>query len=384
MHGPTLLFAVLILVSVMALAVFFAWVSNKEARGVREWFFGFVLSLINIALFLAKPPLPTALAASMMQALFIGTGFLSLLGTYRFLQHLQIPWFRLGGTALVGLSAVVFFALREPNPVLSFGAGSIITGCLFMWAAALFLRKDSRGAGNHPARKFAGTVSLLHGAFLCARVLLYKDSAISLMLAQVGWNPAQLIMVEQLIMTPLIGLSVLLLINETQFTQLKVLAEEDALTGTFNRRAFMLALERACGLAQMTERPLSILVMDVDHFKSINDQYGHNAGDEALRKISTLLTASLRRGDVLGRIGGEEFAIFLPDTDHAAALGIAERIRAAICASPLSFGAVTMTCSVSIGVSVFTASASLDEALRKGDQAMYLAKSKGRNRIEYA
>jgi diguanylate cyclase (GGDEF)-like protein len=380
MHGPTLLFAVLILIAVTTLAVFFAWISNKTIGGIREWFFGFLLSLVNTALFLAKPGIPTALAIFVMQALFIGTGFVSLLGAHRYLHH-PIPWFRMGGIVLIGLSAVLFFALRETSPVLSFGTGSIIAGGAFLWAAALFWRKDF---GHYPARKFAGTVSMLHGGFLCSRVLLYQNSAISLMLAQVGWNNAQLIMVEQLIMTPLIGLSVLLLINETQLTQLKILAEEDALTGTFNRRAFMSALERSCALAQMTQRPLSILVMDVDHFKSINDQYGHNAGDEALKKISTILTACLRRDDVLGRIGGEEFAIFLPDTDHPAALGIAERIRTAICASPLSFDGMSMACSVSIGVSVLNASASLDEALRKGDQAMYLAKSKGRNRIEYA
>lgn len=106
--------------------------------------------------------------------------------------------------------------------------------------------------------------------------------------------------------------------------------------------------------------------------------------DEALRQIAALIAACLRRDDVMGRIGGEEFAIYLPNTDRQVALGIAERIRANVCAAPLRLGAVTLSCSVSIGIAQLEASESPQSALHRADRAMYRAKFIGRNRTELA
>lgn len=381
MHSPTLVIALLILVAVVTGILFFAWKSNPNMGGLREWFWGFLAALVNISLFLAKPTLPPIMSVGVLQGLFMCTGLMGLLGVYRYLQYPQTPWRALGAMALLGLLAIVFFDLRGMNPVFSFGAGSVVTGLYFLWAARTLWHESS---DQYPARKFMTLALLLHGTFTCFRVLLFSGGTISLMFAHVWWNNAQLIVVEQLIMTPLLGLGILLLVNEKHVFTLRVLAEQDSLTGIRNRRSFLNAMEKSCDQARKTGQPLSILVMDVDHFKSINDNHGHNVGDSVLKKITSIVNAGLRHGDVLGRIGGEEFAVFLPDTDLGAALAIAERIRAKVCAEPLVVGNTSMNCSVSMGVAVLKDGDSLDDALRHGDQAMYLAKTRGRNRVEYA
>ena len=133
----------------------------------------------------------------------------------------------------------------------------------------------------------------------------------------------------------------------------------------------------------MTKVPLALLLLDLDHFKQVNDQYGHAAGDQVLAGVGTALRSVLRARDFAGRNGGEEFAVLLPDTDIAAALEIAERVRAAIAEVTLPGTGVPVT--VSIGVAGFPGHASTLERLdRLADAALYVAKRQGRNRVELA
>ncbi|MGA2828297.1 MAG: GGDEF domain-containing protein [Streptosporangiaceae bacterium] len=133
----------------------------------------------------------------------------------------------------------------------------------------------------------------------------------------------------------------------------------------------------------MTKVPLALLLLDLDHFKQVNDQYGHAAGDQVLAGVGTALRSVLRARDFAGRNGGEEFAVLLPDTDIAAALEIAERIRVAIAEVTLPGTDVPVT--VSIGVAGFPGHASTLERLdRLADAALYVAKRQGRNRVELA
>jgi diguanylate cyclase (GGDEF)-like protein len=380
MHSPTLVISVLVLVAVVTGILFFAWRSNQDIEGLREWFLGYLAALVNISLFLARPPVPAFLSIFALQALFMCTGLMALIGVYRYLQYPQMHGRWIGWSVVCSLLVILISALRDVNSVFSFGVGSVVTGAYLLWAAKILWDMASE---QYPARKFFAIALFLHGTFTCFRVLLFTGGAIGPMFAHVWWNNAQLILVEQLIMSPLVGLGILLLVNEKHVSKLKVLAEQDFLTGIFNRRAFLGALQRACHQTQKAKQPLSILVMDVDHFKNINDTHGHSVGDEVLKKITALINGSLRHGDVLGRVGGEEFAVFLPNTDANAALAIAQRIRAKVCSEPLMLDSTPIVCSVSIGVSVLKAGDSMDAALRHGDRAMYLAKTHGRNRVEY-
>jgi len=163
----------------------------------------------------------------------------------------------------------------------------------------------------------------------------------------------------------------------------EIRAATDGLTGLPNKRAVTDALKRTFAQATMTKAPLALLLLDLDHFKQVNDQYGHAEGDQVLAAVGAALRSVLRARDFAGRNGGEEFAVLLPDTDIAAALEIAERVRATIAEVTMPGTDVPVT--VSIGVAGFPGHAStLDRLERLADAALYVAKRRGRNRVELA
>src|SRR6266581_11178 len=163
----------------------------------------------------------------------------------------------------------------------------------------------------------------------------------------------------------------------------EIRAATDGLTGLPNQRAVTDALKRTFAQAATTKAPLALLLLDLDHFKQVNDQGGHAAGDQVLASLGATLRSVLRARDFAGRNGGEEFAVLLPDTEVAVALEIAERIRAAI--AEISLPGTDVPVTASIGVAGFPGHASSLERLeRLADAALYVAKRRGRNRIELA
>ena len=164
--------------------------------------------------------------------------------------------------------------------------------------------------------------------------------------------------------------------------RLRRLSVTDPLTGVFNRRHFFEVAEQEVERARRHGRPTSLLALDIDHFKRINDTHGHAVGDEALRQFADACCGVLRTNDLLGRMGGEEFAVLLPETDLAAARLVAERIRARTAGLTLASGSAAVRVTVSIGVSSCrSGERSVDSMLSCADEALYLAKAAGRNRV---
>lgn len=164
--------------------------------------------------------------------------------------------------------------------------------------------------------------------------------------------------------------------------ELRHLAAHDPLTGAFNRRAFVDAAVRERARASRSGLGLSVLLLDLDRFKMVNDTHGHGAGDGVLVHFVQLLNQMLRTSDILGRTGGEEFAVLLPQTDRAAAMAIAERLRAAVEATPAPHVPHPIAVTVSIGVAeVAPGEDGIDGALNRADRALYRAKDLGRNRV---
>ncbi|OCX11099.1 sensor domain-containing diguanylate cyclase [Pseudomonas graminis] len=167
--------------------------------------------------------------------------------------------------------------------------------------------------------------------------------------------------------------------------ELAGLASTDGLTGLANRRRLDQVLKQEWARGMRSERPLALLMIDVDHFKAFNDRHGHHGGDVALRSVAQTLTASIRRpGDLAARYGGEEFMVVLPETDKAGACVIAEKLRLVIEALP-PFAEDTVPITVSIGVAThLPATHDLPEPLfHAADRALYRAKKQGRNRVEF-
>jgi diguanylate cyclase (GGDEF)-like protein/PAS domain S-box-containing protein len=160
------------------------------------------------------------------------------------------------------------------------------------------------------------------------------------------------------------------------------LASTDPLTGAYNRREFTAIAEREALRSNRYNRPLSILMLDLDHFKRLNDTYGHAAGDKALQRFTTLCTSTLRNVDIFGRWGGEEFVALLPETDIEGASVIGERLRRLVSESVLTFNGHKINFTASIGISQFkSGEVAIDTPLSRADSAVYDAKKSGRNRI---
>ncbi len=170
--------------------------------------------------------------------------------------------------------------------------------------------------------------------------------------------------------------------NFVQRHELTRLAYVDSLTGVANRARFLALAEREVARAQRYGRPLSLLVLDVDHFKRVNDGFGHVAGDAALHALGQALAGSVRASDLVGRLGGEEFGVVLPETDARAAGELAERLRLSVHGVPVPSESGPAAMSVTIGASQLSSSAEgLKELLIRADRALYQGKRDGRDRV---
>ncbi|WP_156921456.1 sensor domain-containing diguanylate cyclase [Desulfovibrio inopinatus] len=165
--------------------------------------------------------------------------------------------------------------------------------------------------------------------------------------------------------------------------KLRILATIDDLTGLLNRRQFIELAARALKQSRRYGHALSLMIIDVDHFKEINDTYGHQTGDDALSGLARVFQETFRQVDVIGRIGGEEFACALPETNLNGAICVAERLRASIVDLPLLTVKGSLSVTISIGVAELDDADENFEALySRSDRALYKAKNNGRNRVE--
>jgi diguanylate cyclase (GGDEF)-like protein len=163
--------------------------------------------------------------------------------------------------------------------------------------------------------------------------------------------------------------------------ELRKLAAVDSLTGARTARSFALDTKKAFSMARKHKRNLGCIVFDLDHFKQINDTYGHAAGDQVLRTIADRCSEILRPVDIFGRVGGEEFAITLPETSLGGAFQLAERLRAEIAGTEVPFSGIDLNVTASFGVTVFSVfDRDFETARNRADVALYQAKARGRNR----
>jgi len=165
--------------------------------------------------------------------------------------------------------------------------------------------------------------------------------------------------------------------------KLERLATFDSLTGLYNRRAVLGRLGELINLANRYKEDFSLSMLDIDHFKMVNDHYGHLTGDEVLAKIATLIRRNVRDTDIVGRYGGEEFIIILPKTNLSSAWVVAERLRSIIEKSEMKDSAGNIfTITVSQGLAGWERDEDTTSLISRADEALYRAKEKGRNRVQ--
>jgi diguanylate cyclase (GGDEF)-like protein len=234
---------------------------------------------------------------------------------------------------------------------------------------------------------------------LAAGVGLSLASAGVLIFTKVGIPPLTLLIaLAALVMANLLGLMVSTRLFNYRRNQYKALVDQqaaqaalewlattDSLTGVLNRRSFLAAAEQEMARYKRHGHVFSILILDLDRFKDINDTHGHQAGDLALRSFSDLISRIGRNCDTFGRLGGEEFGLLLPETGVPEACLAAERLRQQVQALEVRLAGVHMPLTFSGGlVQVTPADQTLDDVIRRADQALYRAKERGRNQIEVA
>ncbi|GAB6127231.1 GGDEF domain-containing protein [Humidesulfovibrio idahonensis] len=263
-----------------------------------------------------------------------------------------------------------------PQANLRIAIGSAVAAVCFVLSGLRLLRGAKQPS---PLRKTLGwTYLFLFAAVIWRAGLGLSDPTFTLfspgLAASFSYLPLYLLMIAG-------SFGLLLLFKERDDQTLAHIATRDALTGAPNRRAVLEMATRLVARANREGKPLAVLMLDIDHFKLVNDTYGHAVGDAVLRDLSRVIAAGLRAYDAYGRFGGEEFVVVLPDTTLEDAQHVAERIRAAVeanCPQECKYTHYTVSIGLAWGL---PAEADLDALLLLADQAMYEAKAQGRNRV---
>lgn len=379
-YNPSLLLALLLSVSTLATILFVAWYFNKEVPGLQEWFFAFLLGSIGLAFFFSQPKFPPLIAILVNQLSLIGVAFLTLRACY---QHIGDTFkhtkFVLAVIA-IELLVATYLTEIEPNQPLRYFIGGLISGILFSTAGVKFINDGKYK--TLPFQHILGYSLLFHGLFNCSRIILFQSS-IAEGLKLLSLNPYDVVIYEQLLISILFALGIVMVLNESISKQLRIHAQYDSLTNLFNRRVFLDLLSKNKSLSARTKTPMSLLMIDIDNFKSINDQYGHHIGDQILIDFANKAKNNLRAEDIIARMGGEEFAILLPNTNKESALKFAERLRVKFESSPAKISSNEIFYTISIGVITPHDLMTVDEALNVSDLAMYQAKRSGRNLVKY-
>ena len=340
-------------------------------RGVELWAASLAMSFIAGALFATTGKLPTPLSTTLPSLMTFFGPYIGMVGTQRFFGTRQrhLPWVVVI-VAAAGTS--IWFTYAQPNygARLQLSTAVVTSVCLFH-ARLIWQKSGTTLAGRIALGVLlcAGAVQLMR--FATARLYPAGENALDTSAQNVTYLAAFAFAIV------LIAISQVLMATERLRVELERAATHDSLTDAYTRRYMKEALQRELSRSLRHKRQMALLLIDIDHFKKVNDSLGHQEGDRVLTEFVANIKSLLRSADLLGRFGGEEFVVLLPETTLAVANTVAERIRSAMS----SWGGPT----VSIGVTSSQATGdSVDALLARADAAMYRAKSKGRNRVELA
>lgn len=371
---PTMLAMVIVASLTMSAAVaVVGW--GRPRDGLAYWALVLLLNAVAHAMLALRGRIPDVLsivlANTLLSCVFAGL----LLAVFQF-QGRRARWALVAAPVLVVLALVLAF-LDDFHARVS--AVGFVCGLQALWALWAVVERRRATVGR-------GAWLLMAGLALEAMVLLVRASlAASLPVPQVGLlqgGPLQTLTFMATFGVVLFSsLGFVTMARDRADEANRVMAAVDALTGAANRRALISALDRDVARAVRTREPISVLMVDIDHFKRVNDQFGHQAGDQVLCSVVQVLQARVRSQDLVGRYGGEEFLVVLPGTDVAGALLLASDLRKAV-ESPAD--AIGVTVSIGVFGGQLEPGDSWDLLVAAADRALYLAKENGRNRVEVA
>lgn len=345
----------------------------SSIQGLDQWSRAMFIVVLGGAFAASRGKLPEVFTTAVPNFLLCWGVYGQYAGSQRFFgeRPRPLPW-------LAFIVAVVFatmwFTWGSPNYAMRLRMITLVLGTVFGLHAWLIYRQGSLTFGRALAVGVLGFITLIQAARLITTFVFPMGNDI------LDPAPQHVIFIASFSISILLfSISAVLMAGDRLRTELEYLATRDSLTNALTRRYMDEACAHELARSHRNDKPLALLMMDLDHFKRVNDAHGHQAGDTVLVDFVKTVRTLLRSKDLLGRFGGEEFVVLLPETPLSDALVVAERIRAACDRPPDSR---KIGCTVSIGVTTNTASSdTVDTMLARADAALYRAKAEGRNRV---
>ena len=373
----TLLLSLTTVALVTGLLLLISSRQNRDEPGLVYWGLANLVGAAGLILAGLRGITHDRLTIDLANALIVSAYALNWAGTRRFC-HRPAPVWMIAAPALVWLALNQWPAFHLNASWRIVGVSLLSASACFAAATTLWNLRGERLVSRYPAVVWL----ILNGAMFLARVplVLLSEAPDN---TGVQASPAfTLILFAGLIHVTLITFLQISLTKDRAENRYRQAANTDMLTGAPNRRAFFDVAEPLVAAAARENRPACALIVDIDRFKTINDSYGHAAGDAVLVAVAGAIAAQLRPGDAFGRLGGEEFGCLLPDTDLLTATHIAEELRARIAALDLRYEGAVVRISASIGIAPTEATTdSLDRLLAEADAGLYQAKRAGRDRV---
>jgi len=377
----TLFMVTIYVEAILGLLLLFAWAQNTQIYAVCWWGFAHIIRAASVMLFGMYGSAPDLITIDLANALLFTAFAVTWTGARVFDGRPVEPVYLVTGAVLWLLLCRLPFVADDVDARALLASG-IITGYTWLTAYEFW-----RGRGEQLVSRWPAIFMLFaHGALFLLRTPLIRV---------LPWSPTDgnmfgsvwltVLSFEALLFTISIAFILLAMAKERTELRHRTAAMVDPLTGIANRRAFV---QEAAALAKRhsaSPRPTAVLLIDLDHFKSINDRFGHAIGDRVLEVFTDTARQSLRATDLIGRLGGEEFAAILRDTTREKAIAVAERIRDSFAHAAQEVDGRPVAARVSIGL-VHCDAPVLDvpELLAQADRALYFAKERGRNRVEIA
>ncbi len=387
----TVIFGFVCISFILLLILTWGWIANrKKFAGIGYFLLDFLFKFTGCFLLLSRGSAP-AFISILLANLFLGTGsYLFIIGVSRFTGIKIRKYLHF---AILTLSFLIFsyFTFINPNIVIRIIIMSVVFIHFCAVSVWLFLFKsDKKNKSLYLAPGLICATYILLSISRIVVALLVPESndsffgntsfdTLLILLSEilgVALTFAIIMMINNRLLSDIRKYS---LIREKMMDKLYLLSITDSLTNLFNRKKIEDILNEEMIRSKRYNRPLSIMMVDIDHFKNINDQYGHLVGDEVLKKVSDALTMNIRNVDRIGRWGGEEFLVIAPETDLEDAEILANRLRYAV--ENLQIDNVRGL-TISIGVTLIEDNENIENIIRRTDNALYKAKKFGRNRVE--
>lgn len=353
---------------------------NSAEPAILHWGLGNALFGIGAVLSAMQSRLDPAFSLVLPNLLQAAGSMLLVAGLLRFLRLGVRPGLLAAAVALQ-FAIHVYFVYAEPVLWPRLVNTSLFMALLALWPLILLQRLNTAEHSYSVAIPFLR----LGFALQCIAYVLWCVYALRVQppgpFVNTSAPSASTAMLQILCTSFIVNISFVLLVMERIHLLLRHRAAIDELTAVFNRRAFNQIAEAELARADRSHIWPALLVLDLDHFKSVNDRFGHTAGDEVLRRFGALIKSCTRAGDIVARMGGEEFAALLPATDLARATSVAERIRTALEAEVFVVNGQRFQVTTSIGLTIILPQDTLHSAFVRADAALYAAKDLGRNRV---